>query len=77
MGAAARAFQSDRKGGHTGAAGASLHVDIPHGISVYYAQHMVLSPNQAIRTRVYLSVIDELYGTNFAPNYIQQAGLTY
>lgn len=63
--------------GWGGAAGASLHIDIPHGISIYYAQHMVLSPNQAIRTRVYLSVIDELYGTNFAPNYIQQAGLTY
>lgn len=63
--------------GWGGAAGASLHVDIPHGISVYYAQHVVLSPNQAIRTRVYLSIIDELYGTHFAPNYTQQAGLTY
>lgn len=63
--------------GWGGAAGASAHVDIPHGISVYYSQHLIFSPNQAIRTRVYLSIIDELYGTNFAPNYIQQAGLTY
>lgn len=63
--------------GWGGAAGAHLAVDPKNGISLYYAQHMILSPNQTIRARTYLMVIDELYGTNLAPDYTTMAGLTY
>lgn len=50
--------------GWGGAAGAHLAVDIPHGISLYHSQHMVLSPNHNTRARVYLAVLDDLYGTH-------------
>ena len=50
--------------GWGGAAGAHLAVDIPHGISLYHSQHMVLSPNHNTRARVYLAVLDDLYGTD-------------
>ena len=46
--------------GWGGAAGASLHVDIPNGISLYYAQHMTASPNQSIRSYVYVSLMKDL-----------------
>lgn len=46
--------------GWGGAAGATLHVDIPNGISLYYSQHMTASPNQSIRTRVYTAVLKDL-----------------
>lgn len=51
--------------GWGGAAAAHLAVDIPHGISFYYAQHVILSPNHDIRGWVFLSVMDELFGTDF------------
>lgn len=50
--------------GWGGAAGAHLSVDIPHGISLYHSQHMVLSPNHGTRSRIYLAVLDDLYGTH-------------
>ena len=50
--------------GWGGAAGAHLAIDIPHGISLYHSQHMVLSPNHSIRSRIYLAVLDDLYGTH-------------
>ena len=50
--------------GWGGAAGTHLAVDIPHGISLYHSQHMVLSPNHNTRARVYLAVLDDLYGTD-------------
>ena len=50
--------------GWGGAAGAHLAVDIPHGISLYHSQHMVLSPNHNTRARIYLAVMDDLYGTH-------------
>lgn len=46
--------------GWGGAAGATLHIDIPHGISVFYVQHLISSPNQAIRPRVYTAVLQDL-----------------
>ena len=46
--------------GWGGAAGASLHIDIPHGISLFYVQHLLSSPNHAIRTRVYTAVLQDL-----------------
>ena len=46
--------------GWGGAAGATLHIDMEHGLSVFYVQHLTLSPNQAIRTRVYTAVLQDL-----------------
>ncbi len=46
--------------GWGGAAGASLHVDIPNGISMYYSQHMTASPTQSLRTFVYVAVLKDL-----------------
>lgn len=48
--------------GWGGAAGAHLAIDIPHGLCIYYAQHVLLSPNQAIRSRVYRTVLEDLLG---------------
>ena len=54
---------SDRKDfGWGGAAGAYLAIDRERGLSVYYAQHMLASPNNAIRNRVYLYALEELSG---------------
>lgn len=50
--------------GWAGAAGAYMAIDIPNGISLYHSQHMVLSPNHSIRNRVYLAVLDDLFGTD-------------
>lgn len=46
--------------GWGGAAGATLHVDIPHGICVFYVQHLISSPNQTIRARIYTAVLEDL-----------------
>lgn len=46
--------------GWGGAAGATLHIDIPHGISIFYVQHLLTSPNHAIRVRVYTAVLQDL-----------------
>lgn len=46
--------------GWGGAAGATLHIDIPHGISLFYVQHLITSPNTAIRSRVYTAVLQDL-----------------
>lgn len=48
--------------GWGGAAGALLAVDIPNGISLFYIQHMLYSPNQPIRQQVYTTVLEELTG---------------
>lgn len=48
--------------GWGGAAGAYLAVDIENGISLYLSQHILSSPNQGIRERVYLHVMAELMG---------------
>ena len=46
--------------GWGGAAGAHLAVDIPHGISLYYSQHLLSSPNHSVRGRVYSAVLEDL-----------------
>lgn len=48
--------------GWGGAAGAHLAVDRENGISVFYAQHMLNSPNQSIRDKVYELALHELKG---------------
>lgn len=46
--------------GWGGAAGAYLAIDEPNGISLYYAQHMLSSPNQGIRSMIYTTILEEL-----------------
>lgn len=46
--------------GWGGAAGTMMHVDIPHGITVFYSQHLMASPNHSMRTRVYESLLKDL-----------------
>lgn len=46
--------------GWGGAAGATLHIDIPHRISLFYVQHLLTSPNNAIRSRIYTAVLQDL-----------------
>ena len=48
--------------GWGGAAGAYLAVDIENGISIYHAQHLLNSPNQALRNNIYPFVMAELTG---------------
>ena len=48
--------------GWGGAAGAYLAIDIPHGISIYHAQHMLHSPNHDLRNLVYEYVMAEYFG---------------
>lgn len=59
--------------GWGGAAGAHLSVDLLHDITLYHSQHMVLSPNHSIRSRIYLAVLDDLLGTNELEKAIQTA----
>jgi len=63
--------------GWGGAAGAHLSVDRHNGISLYYAQHMLLSPNQPIRSQIYTNVLEDLFGVSVPTGPIQPAGLTY
>lgn len=46
--------------GWGGAAGATAHVDIVNGMTLYYSQHLISSPNQSIRTQVYNAVMADL-----------------
>ncbi len=46
--------------GWGGAAGATAHIDIQNGVTVYYSQHLLSSPNHSIRTRVYTAVMEDL-----------------
>ena len=46
--------------GWGGAAGATAHVDIVNGMTLYYSQHLISSPNQNIRARVYTAVMEDL-----------------
>ncbi|MBE6713537.1 MAG: beta-lactamase family protein [Ruminococcaceae bacterium] len=46
--------------GWGGAAGASLHIDRKNGISLYYSQHLLASPNQSIRPQIYNAVLKDL-----------------
>ena len=46
--------------GWGGAAGAFLAIDEPNGISLFYAQHLLSSPNQGIRDNIYTMVLEDL-----------------
>ena len=46
--------------GWGGAAGTMMNVDIEHGISVFYSQHLLASPNHSLRTRVYDALLRDL-----------------
>ena len=46
--------------GWGGAAGALLAIDEVNGISLYYSQHLLNSPNQGMREKVYTSVLEDL-----------------
>ena len=46
--------------GWGGAAGAYLAVDIPNGLSVYYAQHVLLSPNRELRQQILETILEDL-----------------
>ena len=59
-----------------GAAGAYLSVDVENGLSVYYAQHMLSSPNQEIRSWVYRYVMAELFGKEEFKKLIRESVLS-
>ena len=65
--------------GWGGAAGAYHSIDIPNGLSIYYAQSVLLSPNRPLRSRVYNLILEELTGASAtAETAVQNAGtLTY
>ena len=65
--------------GWGGAAGAYLAIDIPHGITLYYAQHVVLAPNVPLRSKIYTTVLEELEGicNNDQPVNPELSKLTY
>lgn len=46
--------------GWGGAAGAYLAIDEPHGISLFYAQHVLSSPVQGLKAQTYTTVLEEL-----------------
>ena len=53
--------------GWGGAAGAYLSVDPVNKLSIYYAQHVVLSPNMPLRGLIYELVKADLRGEIYQP----------
>jgi len=47
--------------GWGGAAGAYLSVEFEHGISLYFAQHVIDAPNQPLRERLNSFILAELF----------------
>ena len=64
--------------GWGGAAGAYLAVDLPNNFTMYYAQHVVNSPNHKKCALVYASVLEELTGISIsrASSYREDVGKT-
>ncbi len=62
--------------GWGGAAGAYLSVDRTHGLSIYHAQHMLSSPNQAIRGYAYRFVMAELFGHEGFKKQLKESPIT-
>lgn len=48
--------------GWGGAAGAYWAIDLDNAVSVYYVQHVLASPNNDLRRRIYSLIFDELTG---------------
>lgn len=63
--------------GWGGAAGAYFAIDPTRNISIYYAQHVTLSPNTAQRNWVYEAVVEELTGERTPRSELGDATLTY
>ena len=53
--------------GWGGASGSLLCVDVPHEITLFYAQHVLSAPNQALRKNLYLTALADLTGTDAGP----------
>ncbi len=62
--------------GWGGAAGAYLGVDRKHGLSIYYAQHMLSSPNGEMRNWIYHHIMAELFGSEEFENLIRNCVLS-
>lgn len=60
--------------GWGGAAGAFLAVDIPHKITLYHSQHLLSSPNQALRGNIYEAVLSDILGNETPYEENQAAG---
>jgi len=52
--------------GWGGAAGAYLSIDLPHNLTIYYAQSVLLSPNRPLRSKVYNLILEEITGATAA-----------
>ncbi len=64
--------------GWGGAAGTMMNIDIPHGISVFYSQHLLASPNHAMRTRVYDALLKDLgYDLEVSIPAVEENNITY
>lgn len=66
--------------GWGGAAGAYLAIEPSHGISLFYAQHLLKSPNQTARNILFPLVLEDLLGIKAAPTNAgtaQKYDLTY
>ena len=51
--------------GWGGAAGAFASVDIENGVTIYFAQHVLLAPNRSLRRMIYDAVMADLRGEPF------------
>jgi hypothetical protein len=66
--------------GWGGAAGAFLAIDTVNDITLYYAQHVVLSPVQPLRGKIYTIALEEITGKSvqeIAADYAAMSKLTY
>lgn len=64
--------------GWGGAAGTMMNVDIEHGISVFYSQHLLSSPNHSLRTRVYDALLRDLgYDLEVTIPTVEENNITY
>ena len=61
--------------GWGGAAGAYLAIDEGNGISLFYAQHLINSPNQGLRGQLYTKLLEDLGIT--ATHTVTDGKLTY
>jgi CubicO group peptidase (beta-lactamase class C family) len=63
--------------GWGGAAGAYLAVDPVNDLTIFYAQHVILSPNQGARPKIYGTLLEELGHGADGAEFTQRNDLTY
>lgn len=63
--------------GWGGAAGAWYSVDMERGYSIFYAQHVIASPNVVQRQQIYEFLVEELTGDRCPQPVLGDATLTY